>query len=113
MDILYKNSPDGICGNDDTGQMSAWFVWSAMGFYPVRHGTGEYMVGTPLFSHLELAHAKGKLVILAPTVSSINKYIKGIRLNGKELKRFYLLHHELFSGNALLEFEMTDTPIIE
>ncbi len=113
MDTLYKNSPDGICGNDDTGQMSAWFVWSAMGFYPVRHGTGEYMVGTPLFNHLELAHAKGKLVILAPTVSSINRYIKNVRLNGKELKRFYLNHNELFSGNALLEFEMTDTPVIE
>jgi len=113
MDTLYKNSPDGICGNDDTGQMSAWYVWSAMGFYPVRHGTGEYMIGTPLFKHLELAHAKGKLVILAPEVSSTNKYIKHIRLNGKELNRFYLSHNELFSGNNILEFEMTDTPVIK
>jgi putative alpha-1,2-mannosidase len=80
-----------------------------MGFYPVRHGTGEYMVGTPLFKHLELTHEKGKLVILAPNVSSANKYIKSIRLNGKKLERYYLLHNELFSGDALLEFEMTDT----
>jgi putative alpha-1,2-mannosidase len=71
------------------------------------------MVGTPLFSHLELAHAKGKLIIKAPAVSSANRYIKSIRLNGKELKRFYLLHNELFSGNALLEFEMTETPVIK
>jgi len=90
--------------------MSAWYVWSAMGFYPVRHGTGEYMVGTPLFKQLELKHEKGKLVISAPGVSSQNRYIKSIRINGKKLNRYSLFHHELFSGNVLLEFEMTDKP---
>lgn len=110
MDKLFKNSPEGICGNDDTGQMSAWYVWSAMGFYPVRHGTGEYMVGTPLFKHLELTHEKGKLVINAPGASSLNRYIKSLRLNGKKLNRNYLLHNEIFSGDTLLEFEMTDSP---
>lgn len=110
MDRLYLNTPEGICGNDDTGQMSAWYVWSAMGFYPVRHGTGEYMVGTPLFKQLELKHEKGKLVISAPGVSSQNRYIKSIRINGKKLNRYSLFHHELFSGNVLLEFEMTDKP---
>jgi len=108
MDKLYSNTPVGICGNDDTGQMSAWYVFSAMGFYPVRHGTGEYMVGTPLFKHLELIHKKGKLVIEAPNVSSQNRYIKSIRLNGKKLNCYSLLHNELFKGNVLLEFEMTD-----
>ena len=112
IDTLYNNSPEGICGNDDTGQMSAWFVWSSMGFYPVRHGTGEYMVGTPLFKHLELSHAQGKLIIDAPNVSSQNKYVRGIRLNGKKLNRYYLLHNELFAGDVLLEFEMTDEPKI-
>ncbi len=108
MDKMYSNTPLGISGNDDTGQMSAWYVFSAMGFYPVRHGTGEYMVGTPLFKHLELKHEKGKLVIEAPNVSSKNRYIKSIRLNGKKLNRYSLLHNELFNGNVLLEFDMTD-----
>jgi len=110
MDTLYDNTPEGICGNEDTGQMSAWYIWSAMGFYPVRHGTGEYMVGTPLFEHLELKHAHGKLVIRAPGTSSKNSYIKSIKLNGKLLDRFNLQHAELFAQDALLEFEMTDVP---
>lgn len=110
MDKLYANTPVGICGNDDTGQMSAWYVWSAMGFYPVRHGTGEYMVGTPLFRHLELKHKMGKLVIDAPDVSSKNRYIKSIRLNGRKLNRYSLSHNEIFKGNVSLKFEMTDTP---
>ena len=110
METLYNNSPEGICGNDDTGQMSAWFLWSAMGFYPVRHGTGEYMVGTPLFKHLELNHVRGKLTILAPKVSFENRYIHGIKINGKSVDRYYLMHNELFSGNVLLEFEMADYP---
>ena len=110
MDTLYDNTPEGICGNEDTGQMSAWYVWSAMGFYPVRHGTGEYMVGTPLFRHLELTHSHGKLVVLAPAVSAANKYIKTLRLNGKKLSRFDLHHDELFGRDALLEFEMSELP---
>jgi predicted alpha-1,2-mannosidase len=110
MDTLYDNTPEGICGNEDTGQMSAWYVWSAMGFYPVRHGTGEYMVGTPLFSHLELAHSHGKLVVKAPNVSSVNKYIKSIKLNGNPLSRFNLQQDELFGRDALLEFEMSAEP---
>lgn len=110
MDTLYDNTPEGICGNEDTGQMSAWYIWSAMGFYPVRHGTGEYMIGTPLFEHLELKHAHGILVVRAPGTSSGNRYIKSIRLNGEKLDRFSLQHDVLFGGNALLEFEMTNQP---
>lgn len=110
MDTLYDNTPEGICGNEDTGQMSAWYVWSAMGFYPVRHGNGEYMVGTPLFNHLELRHSHGKLVVLAPNVSADKKYIKSIHLNGQKLSRFHLLHDELFGKDALLEFEMSKDP---
>ena len=110
MDTLYNNTPDGFCGNEDTGQMSSWYIFSAMGFYPVRHGTGEYMVGTPLFTHLELNHNRGKLVILAPNVSSENRYIRGIKLNRKVLPRYYLMHDELFGKDALLEFEMCNVP---
>ena len=109
MDTLYDNTPEGICGNEDTGQMSAWYIWSAMGFYPVRHGTAEYMVGTPMFERLELRHDRGKLIVIAPGTSSENRYIKSIKLNGKKLDRFYLLHDELFGKNALLEFEMSHT----
>ena len=78
LETMYQNTPEGICGNEDTGQMSAWFVWSSMGVYPVRHGNGEYMVGTPLFSHLEFSHDNGKLEINAPKVSAENMFIKSI-----------------------------------
>ena len=106
MDTLYDNTPDKICGNEDTGQMSAWYLWSAMGFYPVRHSTVKYMVGRPMFERLELKHDHGKLVVLALAISSLNRYIKSIKLNGRNLNRFHLFYDELFGKNALLEFEM-------
>lgn len=107
---LYHPTPEGICGNEDCGQMSAWFVFTAMGFYPVTHGQGNYNIGTPLFRKLTLKHPKGTLTVLAPNVSRTNCYIQSIRLNGKPHKSFIVNDRDLFQGNATLEFEMGATP---
>ena len=110
LHTLYNTSPEGICGNDDTGQMSAWFVMSAMGFYPVTHGNGVYFIGTPLFKNLTLRHKGGRLHILAPNVSRENCYIQGVKLNGKDYTRNWLFHNDIFKGNATLEFLMGSSP---
>ena len=107
---LYNTSPDGICGNDDTGQMSAWYVFSSMGFYPVTHGTGIYFIGTPIFKELTFKHPKGILTIKAPQVSRENCYIQSVRLNGKPYSKNWLRHEDLFGGDVKLEFEMGAQP---
>jgi predicted alpha-1,2-mannosidase len=78
MNKLYNNSPEGLCGNDDTGQMSAWYVFSAMGFYPVTHGQGVYNIGTPMFKIMTLKHKNGILSITANHLSKENIYIQSV-----------------------------------
>lgn len=107
MDEFYTNTPSGLCGNEDLGQMSAWYVFSAMGMYPVNPISGVYEIGTPLFEKLVLNLDNGKVfTILAPGVSSENKYVKSVKLNGETLNRSYIKHEDIMSG-ATLEFEMT------
>ena len=110
MYTLYDPSPEGICGNDDTGQMSAWYVFSALGFYPVTHGNGVYFIGTPLFKELKLNHAKGTLTIQAPNVSHDNCFIQSVMLNGQPYAKNWLHHDDLFSDDATLLFEMGVKP---
>ena len=110
MYTLYDTSPEGICGNDDTGQMSAWYVFSAMGFYPVTHGNGIYFIGTPLFKELKLRHVKGVLTIQAPEVSQTNCYIQSVMLNGQPYTKSWLSHADLFGNDATLTFEMGAQP---
>jgi len=107
---LYKPTPDGLCGNDDTGQMSAWYIFSAMGFYPVTHGQGIYYIGAPLFKELNLKHNKGILSVKANNVSKENIYIQSVTLNGKQYNKNWLQHNDIFNGNAKLVFEMGNTP---
>ena len=107
---LYSTQPDGFCGNDDTGQMSAWYVMSSMGFYPVTHGQGVYCIGTPMFENLQLRHARGVLRIVAHNVSRENCFIQSLTLNGKPYTKTWLRHNDLFGGNATLEFQMGSTP---
>lgn len=107
---LYNTSPDGICGNDDTGQMSAWYVFSSLGFYPVTHGNGVYIIGTPIFKDVTLTHAKGKLHIKAIDVSRENMYIQSLTINGENYTRNYLKHDDLFGGNTTLVFKMGNKP---
>jgi predicted alpha-1,2-mannosidase len=107
---LYNTNHYGMCGNDDCGQISAWYVMSAMGFYPMTHGDGVYCIGTPIFRDLELRHKRGVLKIFAPNASRENCYVQSVTLNGKPYHKSYLMHNEIFSGDNTLCFEMGNTP---
>lgn len=107
IDTEYLNVPGGLSGNDDAGQMSAWLVFSAMGFYPVAPSTPWYYLSSPLFERITIKPAEGKeFVITAPAVSLTNggeAQIKGIRLNGKEISPTRISHHDILAG-GMLEF---------
>jgi predicted alpha-1,2-mannosidase len=107
---MYSPTPGGLCGNDDTGQMSSWYVFSAMGFYPVTHGQGIYHIGAPLFRDLSLDHPGGTLTIQARNLSRENIYVQSVRLNGKTYQKNWLQHEDLFNRDASLVFEMGPTP---
>ena len=110
LDKLYNYTPDGYCGDEDTGQTSAWYVFSALGFYPVTPGTDQYVIGSPLFRKATLNFENGKkLVIDATGNSKENIYAGDIRLNKKELKRNYIRHSELQAGGRL-HFKMQSVP---
>ena len=110
MHELYTNEPGGLCGNEDCGQMSAWFVFSAMGFYPVDPISGQYEIGTPMFPRVELKLANGKtFTVSAPAVSRENIYIQSVKVNGEPYKKSYLTHDLIMSG-ATVDFEMGATP---
>jgi putative alpha-1,2-mannosidase len=110
MTTLYHNGPDGLAGNDDAGQMSAWYVLSALGFYPVTPGTPRYEIGTPHFDDVILQPGNGKpLHIVAKGAETGSFYIKSVTLNGVLLDRPYLLHSEILAGGELV-FEMSKKP---
>jgi predicted alpha-1,2-mannosidase len=107
---LYTNSPDGISGNEDCGQMSAWYVFSSLGFYPVTPASNQYIIGTPLFPKATINLESGKhFTVIANFISENNTYIASAKLNGKPLDRTYIWHEEIMKG-GVLEFEMTSTP---
>ena len=106
---LYRNDPDGVSGNEDCGQMSAWYVLSSMGFYSVTPGSNEYIIGTPLFDKATISLESGKkFSIIANNVSDKNKYVGYVLLNGELLDRSYIYHNEIAEG-GILEFFMTDS----
>ncbi len=110
MNKLYNYTPDGYCGDEDNGQTSAWYVFSALGFYPVTPGTGEYVLGSPLFKKATITFENNKvLVITAPTNSNENIFVKKVLLNGKEVKVNFLTHEQLQKGGSL-SFEMVSEP---
>lgn len=105
---FYTNTPAGLCGNEDCGQMSAWYVFTAMGFYPVDPTSNEYEIGTPLLDEVLLPlHSGRKLLIRAKGLSDTHKYVKEVTLNGKRHKRSTLSYDELQAG-GVLEFTMTN-----
>lgn len=107
MNELYRNSPDGLCGNEDCGQMSAWYVWSALGCYPVNPASGIYEIGTPLFDETKIHYENGKcLTIRAINLSKKNIYVKQIRIDGKVYDKTYFTHQQLLNS-SLIEFEMS------
>ncbi len=108
MTTLYTNEPDGLCGNEDCGQMSAWYVLSAMGFYPVNPVGGSYELGTPLFSEVSVSLPQGrKFTVKADGLSDSARYIKSATLNGKPLDGTSFTHEQLMEG-GVLELEMSD-----
>lgn len=108
MHNLYRNTPDGLCGNEDCGQMSAWYIFSAMGFYPVTPVGGEYEIGTPLFPETRIHLHNGKtFTIKAQDVSRKNFYIKKKLLNGKRHNSTSITHKQIMNGGTL-ECVMTD-----
>lgn len=107
---MYKPVANGHCGNEDCGQMSSWFVFSSMGFYPVNPADGKYYFGTPLWEETTIRLQNNKtLKINAPDVSESNMYIREVRLNGEVLNRPYITHEELTNGGTLF-FEMSGKP---
>ena len=108
---LYDDTPAGLCGNDDCGQMSAWFVMSAMGFYPVDPVSGRYELGTPLFRRMSVRLGNGKtFVVEAPGLSKSNIYVKSVKVNGEPWHETYITHDQI-TGGALVELEMSPVPV--
>jgi predicted alpha-1,2-mannosidase len=110
VDSQYKPTPDGLSGNDDLGQMSAWLVFTALGFYPVAPGSNEYVIGRPFLNRATMTLPNGKrFTILADGLSDTNKYVGKVTLNDKPLARGYLKHEEIVAGGEL-RFTMQATP---
>jgi predicted alpha-1,2-mannosidase len=110
LHMLYKPLPDGLCGNDDCGQMSAWYILSSMGFYQVCPGNPVYTIGRPLFDKVTIPLAGGKeFEIIAKNQSLKNKYVRSMKLNGKVLEKPFFTHGQLMQGGTL-EVEMSAKP---
>lgn len=110
MDRMYNAQPDGYCGDEDNGQTSAWYVFSALGFYPVCPGTDQYVIGAPLFKQAVLHLENGKTVTIdAPANSKDNFYVGRLTVDGKDYEKNYLTHSQLLNG-ARINFEMVAQP---
>lgn len=110
MDKLYSYTPDGYCGDEDNGQTSAWYVFSALGFYTVCPGTDQYVIGSPIFKSATLNLENGKKVIIkSNNTSSNNRYVASMKLNGKVYTKNYLTHKDLLDGASIV-FDMSSVP---
>lgn len=119
FDTQYRTGADGLCGNDDCGQMSAWYVFSALGFYPVNPCGGTYVLGAPQLPRAEIeverrggGGQRTKFTVVARGISEENKYVKSVTLNGKKLDRFVITHDEILAGGELV-FEMDADTVIQ
>ncbi len=110
LDTMYDDKPDGLSGNEDCGQMSAWYILSAMGFYQVCPGTPEYIIGTPIFDRVTINLENGKkFIVQANHVSDKNIYIQSATLNGLPLTKSWFTHDDILNGSELV-FEMGPEP---
>lgn len=110
MRAFYRDVPDGLCGNEDCGQMSAWLVFSAMGFYPVDPVSGRYEIGSPMFKEVKFHLQNGlTFTVRAHNASRENIYIKSVSINGRPLKTSFITHEQILSG-ATLDLEMSPRP---
>ena len=110
MRKLYTPAPDGYCGDEDNGQTSAWYVFSALGFYPVCPGTDEYILGSPLFKKATISLENGKQVVITTEGNGLNnRYVDAMSVNGTDHTKNYLTHKQLMDG-ADIRFRMSDKP---
>ena len=109
MTELYTDQPDGLCGNEDCGQMSAWYVFSAMGFYPVNPADGNYVFGKPMVNSAKLQIGDTPFEIVAHDLNEQNIYVRKVKLNGEDYNKRYITHKDLSEGGKL-EFYMDSTP---
>jgi len=110
LDTMYSNGEDGLCGNDDAGQMSAWYVFSALGFYPVTPASNHYAIGSPMVNQAQINLENGKTI----TINTINQhkenvYVDKIEVNGKKITN-YLLNYEDIKNGGNITFYMQNTP---
>lgn len=113
MNRLYTSAADGYCGDEDNGQTSAWYIFSALGFYPVCPATDEYVLGAPAFPQINLTLDNGKtLVIKGNNVSKQNKYVSSLTINGKEHFKNYVQHSQLMKG-GILNFTLQEKPALK
>lgn len=109
-DEMYHNAPDGLCGNEDVGQMSAWYLLSTLGFYQVEPAGGKYTLGVPLFDEAKVNVGGGKqFIVRALNNSKENVYVQSVRLNGKPWKKSYIMYKDIMQG-GILEFTMGPQP---
>ncbi|WP_242121595.1 GH92 family glycosyl hydrolase [Aestuariivivens sediminicola] len=107
---MYSNTPEGIAGNEDCGQMSAWHIMSSLGFYPVCPGSNEYILTTPRFEEMVFKLSNDKLLKIETDKDPLkNPYIKQVHLNGELLESMFITHHQMVNGGSL-SFELSDTP---
>ena len=110
MNRVYRNDIRGLGGNDDCGQMSAWYIFSAMGFYPVCPGSTQYVLGAPYLPYIRLELPNGRtLEIKAPAVSDTRRYVKALYINGEKCDRMYVTHRDILKG-GVWEFVMDSKP---
>jgi putative alpha-1,2-mannosidase len=103
VDRFYVNKPDGLCGNDDCGQMSAWYIFSVMGFYPVNPISGQYVLGAPQIAKISLSLPEGKtFTVEAKGLSKDNKYVAAVELNGQPYDRPFITHQDVMKGGKLV-----------
>jgi len=108
FDRFYLPKPDGLCGNDDCGQMSAWYIFSALGFYPVNPVSLEYVIGAPQIPRAQIKLKNGKVfTMIAHDLSKENKYVKSVQLNGRQIRDYKISYDDIMQGGTL-EFLMTN-----
>jgi len=109
-DKFYINKPDGLCGNDDCGQMSAWYIFTAMGFYPVNPVSGQYVLGAPQLNKISIALPGDKTFsVEAKYLSETNKFVQSITLNDKPYSDLFITHKDIMNGGHLV-FTMGPDP---
>ena len=112
LDSLYTDQPDGLCGNEDCGQMSAWYLFSSLGFYPVNPANSAYVFGTPIVQEATMNLENGKQFTVKSNVTEQNLYIQSVKLNGEEYTKSYIRHQDIMAG-GVLEFELGPNPNLD